>query len=316
MAIQIIGNGGVIADVDAGRNVNVSLIQNIALSATNSSTTNIAAAASFTGAWVSNLGVACIQTNFFADQNCTVQIQQSVDGTNIDHNFTFRTQASIGNVRTVFAAGSFVRIVVTNNGGSTTTSFRLQTVLAPISLASEALNSVSVDTVKNPTYRASTIIPLVAAVTADVPFFNIIGSATKTVTIKRFRFSGMSLTAVGYFTIAVQKLSTASTGGTSTTLAAVPLDSRLPAATAVVKAYTAIPTRGTLIGTTASWRALWQATVAVAGGPTADHVFGSGDIPGAHGPILRGVAEEICLVFPVALGSAGTLAIDIEWVEE
>ncbi len=166
------------------------------------------------------------------------------------------------------------------------------------------------------TYRASTIIPLVAAVTVNVPFFNIIGSATKTVTVKRITVSGMTLTAVGYFAINVEKLSTASSGGTSTTLVATPLDSNNPAVTAVVKAYTVAPTKGSLVGTIASWRALWQATTAAAAGVTDYFVFNFGDMPETRGVTLRGVAQELALTFPVVLASAGTLAVDVEWTEE
>lgn len=165
------------------------------------------------------------------------------------------------------------------------------------------------------TFRASTIIPLVAAVTVNVPFFNIIGSATKTVVVKRITVSGMTLTAVGYFTINVVKLSTPSTGGTSTTLVATPLDS-LDAASAVVKAYTAAPAIGTLVGTLASWRALWQATVAAATGVTDWFTFNFGDQPETRGITLRGVTQEVALLFPVVLASAGTLAVDIEWTEQ
>lgn len=166
------------------------------------------------------------------------------------------------------------------------------------------------------TYRASTIVPLVAAVTVNVPIFNIIGSASKTVTVKRITVSGMTLTAVGYFAINIEKLSTASTGGTSTTLAAVPLDTNNPVATAVVKAYTAAPTKGALVGTIASWRALWQATVAAAAGVTDYFTFNFGDMRETKGVTLRGVAQELALVFPVVLASAGTLAVDVEWTEE
>lgn len=166
------------------------------------------------------------------------------------------------------------------------------------------------------TYRASTIIPLVAAVTVNVPFFNIIGSATQTITVKRIRVSGMTLTAVGYFAINVEKLSTASSGGTSTTLPAVPVDSGFAAATAVVKAYTAAPTKGNLVGTLSSWRALWQATTAAAAGTTDWYIFDFGDMRDTKGIILRGVNQELALVFPVVLGSAGTLSVDIEWTEE
>ena len=166
------------------------------------------------------------------------------------------------------------------------------------------------------TYRASTIIPVAAAVTVNVPIFNIIGSATTTVRVRRIRVSGMTLTAVGYFTINVEKLSTASTGGTSTTPPCVPLDSADSAATAVVRIYTAAPTKGNLVGTLASWRTLWQATTAAAAGTTDWHVFDFGDMNETGAIVLRGVAQEIALTFPVVLASAGALAIDIEWTEE
>jgi hypothetical protein len=166
------------------------------------------------------------------------------------------------------------------------------------------------------TYRASTIIPLVAAVTVDRPFFNIIGSDTKTVKITKIAVSGVTLTAVGYFTIAVQRLSTVSTGGTSTTLATVKLDTDNADATAVVKAYTVAPTRGTLVGTISSWRALWQATLTVGTSITVEHEFKYGDTDHAQGLTLRGATQEIALVFPVVLATAGTLSVDIEWTEE
>lgn len=166
------------------------------------------------------------------------------------------------------------------------------------------------------TYRASTIIPLVVAVTANVPFFNIIGSASKKVTVKRIAISGASLTAVAYLAVNVVRLSTASTGGTSTTLVATQTDTNDSAPTAVVKAYTAIPTSGTLVGTISTNRWLWQATVAVAAGLTRDFLFDFGDMPETHGVVLRGATQELALVFPVVLGSAATLAVDIEWTEE
>lgn len=166
------------------------------------------------------------------------------------------------------------------------------------------------------TYRAATIIPLVAAVTVNVPFFNIIGSASKLVTIKRIAVSGATLTAVGYFAVNIEKLSTASIGGTSTTLPSVPLDTNNPTGTAVVKAYTAAPTKGSLVGTIATNRCLWQATVAVGTSIPRDYVFDFGDMPETHGIRLRGVAQELALTFPVVLASAGTLSVDIEWTEE
>lgn len=166
------------------------------------------------------------------------------------------------------------------------------------------------------TYRSSTIIPLIAAVTVNVPFFNIIGSSTKIITIKRIAVSGATLTAVGYFTVNVVRLSSASSGGTSTTLVNVQMDTNDPAATAVVKAYTAAPTMGNLVGTIATNRCLWQATTAAAAGLTRDYLFEFGDMPETKGIRLRGTSQEMALLFPVVLASAGTLSVDIEWTEE
>jgi hypothetical protein len=166
------------------------------------------------------------------------------------------------------------------------------------------------------TYRASTIIPLVVAVTADRAFFVVSGSATTIVKVRRIRVSGSTLTAVGYFAINVVRYSTATTGGTSTTLVNVQNDTTDPAATAVVKAYTAVPTDGNLVGVVASWRSLWQATSAAAAGQTQDHLFTFGEASNTRGLVLRGTAQEIALRFPVVLASAGTLAVDVEWTEE
>lgn len=170
---------------------------------------------------------------------------------------------------------------------------------------------------EKPTYRAATIIPLVVAVTVNRVFFNILGSASKIVTVKRIAVSGATLTAVGYFAVNVVRLSSATSGGTSTTLVGVSCDTNDPAATAVVKAYTAVATAdGTLVGTMATCRVLWQSTTAAAAGLTRDYVFDFGDMPETKGLRLRGTSQEIALVFPVVLASAGTLSIDIEWTEE
>ena len=283
-----------------------------------------------------------------------LSLQKSSNGTNWDSLDVYTIPANTGKTFSVSSGGKFFRVVYTN-GGTAQASFRLQiTHCAFAGRASSQrpqdarsndndmeeqlsylmlFNGTSWDRARSgsgvsssgtlrivpaqeQTYRASTLVPLVAAVTVNVPFFNIIGSATKTVRIKRISVSGMTLTAVGYFTINVEKLSTASTAGTSTTLTATPLDSANNAATAVVKAYTVAPTKGALVGTIRSFRTLWQATVAAAAGTTDKYDFSFGDVSGSGGVVLRGVAQELALTFPVVLASAGTLAVDIEWTEE
>ena len=167
------------------------------------------------------------------------------------------------------------------------------------------------------TYRAATLIPFVPAVTINIPWFLIEGSASKTVTVKRIAVSGATLTAVAYLTVNVVKFSTAASGGTATSAPMVPMDSTFPAATAAfVKYYTAIPTAGATIGSIATNRCLFQATVAAAAGLTRDYVFDFGDMPETKGIVLRGTSQGLGLVWPVVPASTATIAVDIEWTEE
>ncbi len=167
------------------------------------------------------------------------------------------------------------------------------------------------------TYRASTLIPFVPAVTINIPFFLIEGSATKIITVKRIAVSGATLTAVAYLTINVAKYSTAASGGTATSAPMVPVDSNHPAATAAfVKYYTAVPTAGTLVGSIATSRTLFQATTAAAAGLPRDFGFDFGDMPETKGIVLRGTSQGLGLIFPVVPATTPTLAIDIEWTEE
>ena len=159
--------------------------------------------------------------------------------------------------------------------------------------------------------------PFVAAVTANVPFFLIEGSASKTIVVKRIAVSGMTLTAVAYLAMNVGKYSTAAAGGTATSAPMVPTDSTFPGATAAfVKYYTAAPTAGTLVGTLATSRTLAQATVAAAAGLPRDFVFDFGDMPETKGIVLRGTSQGCGLFWPAAPATAVTMSVDIEWTEE
>lgn len=167
------------------------------------------------------------------------------------------------------------------------------------------------------TYRAATIVPFVPAVTINIPWFLIEGSATKTITIKRIAVSGTTLTAVQYLAINVAKYSTAASGGTATSAPLVPVDSTFAAATAAfVKYYTAVPTPGTLVGNIATNRTLAQATTAAAAGLPDDFLFDFGDMPETKGVVLRGTAQGLGLIWTVAPATTPTVAVDIEWTEE
>ncbi len=105
--------------------------QNVQGSVANSSTANLAAGGSFTGAAESTLGVAALQVNLASDQPCLISIQQSPDGTNWDVVDEWLVLAGVGDSRTFQATASFFRLVCQNIGNATTTYLRLQTALCP-----------------------------------------------------------------------------------------------------------------------------------------------------------------------------------------
>lgn len=165
------------------------------------------------------------------------------------------------------------------------------------------------------TYRASG--NLVAAVTANAPFLDILGAAGKVIRLTRIKIHAPTLTAVQLIRIAVAKYSTAISGGTSTNPNKVPLDSQAQAAAAVVAAYTVAPTPGTLVGQLSERSVLAQATTPAAGAP-----YDEGDFDWSYAemntefPTLRGIAEHIGVIFPVAPASAVTFSYMIEWTED
>jgi hypothetical protein len=115
------------------------LQQNVVVSAGNSSVAALGGGDTFTGPSTlptaqSTLGVAGIQVNLFTNQNCTVYVDQSMEGTNWDVTDTFSYYAALGgNSWTVQATASYVRVRITNLNASVQASpFRLQTALCPI----------------------------------------------------------------------------------------------------------------------------------------------------------------------------------------
>lgn len=117
---------------DGGLSVN----QNTAVDTLNSSTTNLAAGATFTGTGVTDLAYDSIQWNLIADQNCIVYVDQSSDGTHWDIVDSFAFYAALGgNAQTVSLIASWYRVRVQNIGSATTTFFRLQTIAVPFQTA-------------------------------------------------------------------------------------------------------------------------------------------------------------------------------------
>ena len=108
------------------------IIQDVHASLSNTTTENLNAGATYTGVTESTMSSAGIQINFFANQTCTVQVQQSADGTNWDTNDSYTVLASTDGSRTFQAVGQYYRVVVTNNGAAATTALRLKPFLCPV----------------------------------------------------------------------------------------------------------------------------------------------------------------------------------------
>lgn len=140
------------------------LKQDVIVSAGNSTTDTLGAGATFTGPSTigagaqSTLGVAGLQINLFANQNCTVYVDQSMDGSNWDITDSFNYYVSgAGNSWTVQATASYMRVRVKNlNASVAADPFRLQTCLCPIvealprSLCEEGYLKVGVHDIAGP----------------------------------------------------------------------------------------------------------------------------------------------------------------------
>lgn len=149
----------------------------------------------------------------------------------------------------------------------------------------------------------------VAASPTDV--FTITGAANTMVRIQQIRVSGLATTA-GAVNMSIVKRSAANTGGTSTTLAAVPHNSGDAAAAATVLSYTVNPSGvGALVGAVRAERL----TLPLAGTASAGATFDFGIREGK--PIILNSATEV-LAFNCNGGAPiGTaFSIYVEWTEQ
>lgn len=143
--------------------------------------------------------------------------------------------------------------------------------------------------------------------------FTITGSASKTIRIKRIAFT-MTQTTAAARDVLVIKRSTANSGGTSSTPGVVTHDSSSPAATAVVRNYTANPTLGTTVGTMRA-RKVFVSTPTGNNSNCDEFIVDYGDDQ-RQAPVLRGT-NEVLSVNLNGVTSAGNLAsANIEWTEE
>lgn len=295
-----------------------STTQTTFVSTNNSSTTNLTSGSTFTGTADTLLGYGAIQVEFITSQQATIQVQQSNDGTNWDVIDSYVVLASTGDSRTFVATGTSVRILVTNNGGSTTTSLRLQTRLAPIvppmprSLTTLGNLKVAIAETTHVKTTYSAVVNNLTPPATPTDMVTITGSATRTIRILKVEISTLQTTA-GINTFFLIKRSTADTSGTSASVTAIPHDSGDAAATATVLSYTANPTLGTTIGTVRASKLLTPASTTTQSGV---YVWDFDDLNGKP-VILRGTSQVLAVNFNgAALPSGLNVNCSIEWTEE
>lgn len=165
-------------------------------------------------------------------------------------------------------------------------------------------------------YRAGgTAFAMVATPTAAI---KILGSATKTVRIKRIVLQGAA-TAAGNMAFTVKKNSTAGTIGSAvlTTVTATPLDSGNAAATGVVSTvgtanYGTVPT---IVGSPL-YAGRLQMTAIGTGVAIVPIVLEFG-MHGRQALVLRGATENVTVDFGgSAIPSGGVLDFSVEWSED
>jgi hypothetical protein len=256
------GNGGKALEVAQGAT-------SFVFSTVNSTTAQLAAAATFAGAVETVTNQQSASVILTSDQNGTLTTIEYIDagGTRISRQASFAITAGVPFSRSFVLNGNYYKNTFTNTGASTTTTLNLNTAYGTIPSATALGNGqVSIDEVNgtaislgakttalsfpvvqaaDQTYAAASAPFAVAATPTDI--FTITGSATKTIQVTKLALNCTQTTA-GEINVLVIKRSTANTAGTAVAATVVSVDSANAAGTATVNAYTANPTLGTTVG--------------------------------------------------------------------
>lgn len=194
-------------------------------------------------------------------------------------------------------------------GSSLTLGQKTSANSIPIVFPSDQVIPISPSPSSIITYSAAITGLTTALLATDI--VTIIGGATTVV-----RITGIGISANGSAganaNLALIKRSTANTGGTSTTPAAVPYDSNDAAATAVFRAYTVNPTvLGTVVGTVRTVEQFISGVV-TAGSGVVEWEFG---VRPAKPIVLRGVAQTLAVNLAGVTVTGGSYNVWIEWTE-
>ena len=182
-------------------------------------------------------------------------------------------------------------------------------LLQPLAANASYFPSTQITDNKETAYCASTPVFTTAASATDI--FNFKGSGTKTIYIRKIVWKQANSTSGGTHQVYLIKRSTANSGGTSSALTAVPLDSNFASATASGVYYTANPTTGSSVGTISHGIFLVGSILHHFNNVLFDSTKGGAPI------VLRGTSESISVNYNGVTDAIGTSAVvDIEWSEK
>lgn len=211
-------------------------------------------------------------------------------------------------------------VPATGDGKSLSTSFELVVGSTPLlenasgtfdqqraALGTTGVPSVNTEGTRA-TYSAASLGLTPAATATD--FFQIVGSASKTVRVTRVQISGLA-TAAATNDIQLVKRTAANTGGTSASVSIAQHDSNSAAPSATVNSYSANPSA---LGAGVAIRGE-KLNLGAAG--AAGVIVWDFTTRNSQGLVLRGVAQSLNLNWNGAAVPSGTLLdIDVEWTEE
>lgn len=145
-------------------------------------------------------------------------------------------------------------------------------------------------------------------------FWEMCGSATKTIRVQKILVSGTVATGAKNGDVILTKRSAASTAGTATTLTQFPYDSANAAATAAsVKYYTVLATAGASVGVVQNGLLYMPLTGTGTLSVPMEFVWRDGD---AEAPTLRGTAQCLSLNFGTTTTNAPSLMVSAKWTEK
>jgi hypothetical protein len=202
-------------------------------------------------------------------------------------------------------AAQTIKIAGANATSGVETNWALVDALGNLYVASAQLDGFKA------TYSAA-ITGLTAPAT-PTDAFTITGSATKVVRVTRVGISASEQTSA-LRDVQLIKRSTANSGGTSSSITAVPHDSADGAATATVLAYTANPTTlGTSVGIVRTTNIDVAATNLVGASDYLEWKFGDGP---SKGIVLRGTSQVLAINLNGVTSANNSWHFYMEWTEE